>query len=190
MVPAHAGVVAELHHLGIATGFLSSLGQRFLRQLYIAIPRCRSGFGFVCQEADGQIVGFIACAESVGAVYKQAIFKRGLWMALPILRYLVRPSVVRRVFETLRYPGETGDELPAAEVLSIVVGRQARGKGIGKRLMDAAFDEFRLRGVKQVKVAVGADNDQANAFYQRCGYHLALTRQHHGLPMNIYVIRL
>ena len=83
---------------------------------------------------------------------------------------------------------ETAEDLPQAEVLSIAVSSQARGKGIGKVLMKTAMDEFVRRGIKQVKVAVWAGNEVANKFYQRCGFSLATTREHHGLPMNIYVI--
>jgi RimJ/RimL family protein N-acetyltransferase len=43
-------------------------------------------------------------------------------------------------------------------------------------------------GRLQVKVAVWAGNEPANAFYRKCGFELAVQREHHGLPMNVYVI--
>jgi ribosomal protein S18 acetylase RimI-like enzyme len=190
MEKSHAAAAAELHRRGINTGFLSSLGSGFLKQLYKAIRSCPSGFGYVWQEEDGRVLGFIACAESTGRVYKQALRRRGVMMALPILRFLVRPSVIRRMMQTLRYPAEAGEELPPAEVLSIAVDEAARGKGVGKALMEAAFEEFRRRGISRVKVAVGAANEAANKFYLRCGFSLTLRREHHGLPMNIYTIEL
>ena len=183
----HARAVAELHRDGIRTGFLSSLGPMFLRQLYAAIPSCPGGFGDVWQEPDGSVLGFIACAESTGKLYKQALLRRGVLMSLPLIRFLVRPSVIRKIWQTLRYPGEVGPELPAAEVLSIVVSPDARGKGVGKALMQAATEEFARRGIRRIKVAVWAQNAPANAFYRKCGFELAATREHHGLPMNIYI---
>ncbi len=39
-----------------------------------------------------------------------------------------------------------------------------------------------------VRVAVGADNVAANSYYRKCGFTLAVTCEHHGLPMNIYTI--
>jgi ribosomal protein S18 acetylase RimI-like enzyme len=183
----HAAAVAELHRVGIDTGFLSSLGPMFLRQLYKAVPSCPAGFGYVWEEPDRGVLGFIACAESTGAIYKQSLLRRGVMMAFPLLRFMVRPSIIKRIYHTWRYPSQVGDDLPVSEVLSIVVSGDACGKGVGKALMTAAFEEFKRRGISKTKVAVGADNKVANGFYQSCGFALAVTRKHHGLPMNVYV---
>lgn len=185
-----AAATAELHRKGIRTGFLSSLGGAFMRQLYKAIPSCPSGFGYVWEEPDSRVLGFIACAESTGRLYKQAFLRRGLMMALPLIRFVFNPSVIRRMWQTLRYPAEVGGDMPAAEILSIVVSEGARGKGIGKALVHAALEDFTRRDIYRVKVAVGAGNEAANEFYRLCGFELAMTRQHHGLPMNIYVREL
>ena len=67
----------------------------------------------------------------------------------------------------------------------------SRVSGLGlasKGLMDAVLDEFALRKIAEVKVAVGADNEAGNRFYKKCGFELALTREHHGLEMNVYKI--
>jgi ribosomal protein S18 acetylase RimI-like enzyme len=185
----HAPQVADLHIEGIHTGFLSSLGRGFIRQIYKALPGCGSGFGYVCEDSDGVVIGFVACAESTGRLYKQSLRRRGLMMMLPLLRFMFRWSVIKRLWQTLRYPAEVGADVPAAELLSIAVDAAARGRGVGKQLMAAAVEEFRRLGIEQFKVAVGADNETANAFYQRCGFTLALQREHHGLPMNIYVLQ-
>jgi len=190
MARRHARQVADLHRWGIVTGFLSSLGVMFLRQLYTAIPSCPSGFGYVWEEPDGNVLGFVACAESTGRVYKQGLLRRGVLMALPLARFVFRPSVIRRLWHTLRYPSRVGADLPRAEILSIVVADRARGRHVGKRLMAAAFDEFARRDIGSLKVAVGADNEAANGFYRSCGFSLAVTREHHGLPMNVYVVDL
>ena len=186
----HAKDVAKLHQTGIHTGFLSSLGLTFLKQLYKAIPATASGFGFVWEESDGRVLGFIACAESTGKLYKQALWRRGILMALPLIHFLIRPSVVRRMIHTLRYPSQVGDDLPAAEILSIVVSSDARGKGVGKALTSRTFEEFTKRGIGRIKVAVWAGNETANEFYKKCGFDLAVTRQHHGLEMNVYVAKM
>lgn len=186
MTKQHARAAARLHRTGIHTGFLSALGSMFLTQIYAAIPSCPSGFGYVWQEEDGRVLGFIACADGVGKFYKQALLRRGMFMALPLIRFILRPSVMKRMWQTLRYPVESDEDLPQGEILSIAVSSEARRKGIGKALLQAALDEFEQRGARRVKVAVGANLAPANRFYPRCGFELALTREHHGHPMNIY----
>jgi len=187
---SHARQVADLHAEGISSGFLSSLGRGFLTQLYTAIPRCPSGFGFVALDEQENVQGFIACAESTGALYKQALRRRAFQMAFPILGYLIRPSVIKRLINTLRYPSKVGDQVPPAELLSIVVTPVLRGQGAGKALVAAAGEEFRNRGIDQYKVAVWDQNERANAFYKSCGFEFALQREHHGLGMNVYVMDL
>jgi len=189
MAARHAAEVAELHRTGIHTGFLSSLGPRFLKQLYRAVPAAPSGFGFV-GERDGRILGFIACAERVGAVYKQCLMRRGLAMGWALVPRALRPSVFRRIVETLVYPSKIEDEYPPAEVLSIVAAEAARGTGLAGRLMNAAFDEFRRRGLSQVKVLVWNQNARAKAFYEKCGFVLAGQRSHHESVLDVYVIDL
>ncbi len=189
MARGHAAAVARLHAEGIPTGFLSSLGLRFLKQLYIALPRCPAGFGYVWVGDDDQVLGFICCTESTGRVYKQALKRRALWMGLPLLKHMLRPRTIKRMIHTLRYPSEVAQEdqaIPTAELLSIVVAPEGRGKGVGKALVAAADAEFRRRNINDYKVAVWDQNASANAFYQRCGFELALQRTHHGLGMNIY----
>ena len=110
-------------------------------------------------------------------------------MALPLLRFMLRPSVIRRMWQTFRYPSTVGADLPQAEVLSVVVGPEGRGKGVAASLMEAALKAFADRGIAEVKVAVGADNQIADRYYRKCGFELAVTREHHGLPMNIYVAK-
>lgn len=188
MTPPDARPVARLHRDGIVTGFLSSLGETFLRQLYAALPGCPAGFGYVCVNADNAVQGFIACAADTGQVYKQAILRRGVGMGFRLLPHLARhPSVIRRVWETLRYPSEAGADLPPAEILSIAVSKEARGQGIGRRLVRSAIHEFHRRGIKHIKVAAGAAKDAPNAFYPKCGFRLARRGLHHGQGVNVYV---
>ena len=182
--------VADLHAQGIRSGFLTKLGRGFLRELYIGICSSPSGFGYVWEDGGGRVLGFISCAEDSGRLFKQVLLRRGMFMAVPLLRFTLSPATIRRMWQTLRYPTQTQEaDLPAAEVLSIVVGDTARGRGTGKDLMAAALTEFVRRGISEVKVAVSLENSVAKGFYERCGFELTLTRTHHGRPMDIYVLR-
>ena len=179
---------ASLHATCIDPGFLSSLGEAFLRQLYSVVPSCPAGFGFVCEGPDGQVLGFIACAESTGLFIRQAVLRRGVPMALALGWRLLAPSVAKGLLEAWRYPTETAAALPPPGILSVAVSPEARGKGVGRALISAALAEFRRRGIHEVKVAVGSQG-MSNGFYVRCGFRLADTRELHGRPVNMYVIR-
>lgn len=185
-----AAAAAELHRSMIPSSFVSSLGSSFSRRLYRGILSSRHAFGYTGKNPDGNLVGFIACADSTGKVYQSSLLRCGISMVLSLLPHLWRISVIRRSWETLRYPSAVGDDLPAAEILCVAIAGEAQGLGLGKTLMQEALTEFRRRGATHVKVAVGADNTSANQFYQHCGFGLAVTRTHHGRPMNIYTIRL
>ena len=101
MARHHARAAARLHRNGIDTGLLSYLGPMFLRQLYAAIPCCPSGFGFVAREGK-DVLGFIACSESTGRLYKQALLRRSLLMALPLFANLTEQQVARVKIELIR----------------------------------------------------------------------------------------
>ena len=103
-------------------------------------------------------------------------------------RRISRPSVVRRAIETARYPssvrgppggGAALDRRGRREPLERR-GERARGRAIAERLAVA--------GVREFKVVVGADNDDANRFYERNGFALAgSTTVHDGEPSNVWV---
>ena len=185
----HAAQVAALHREGIDTGFLSTLGPRFLTQLYAAIPDTRCGFGYVA-ESQGRVIAFIACAERLGGVYKQALRARGLCMAWALVPGVFRPRTFKRVVETLLYPARMDEQFPPAEVLSIVAAPEARGSGIAAELMRRALDEFRRRGIQRAKVQVFSGNAAAKRFYEKCGFTLAGQKRHHENTLDVYVVDL
>jgi len=52
----------------------------------------------------------------------------------------------------------------------MVVAEEARGSGLGTRLVEAAVDHCRKSGCKRVTLLTDGDNERAHAFYQRCGF--------------------
>lgn len=189
LTAGHAAQLAALHQAGLRAGFLSSLGPRFLTQLYAAIPATTDGFGFVAEDK-GRVVGFVTCADRLGAVYKQALKARGLRMAIALLPTVFRWGVARQIVETLLFPARIEDKFPPAEILSIVVAPEARGSGVARDLMSQAFAEFRRRGIRQLKVQVWTENPAAKRYYEKCGFRLAGQTLHHQEMQDIYVIEL
>jgi len=54
--------------------------------------------------------------------------------------------------------------------LAIGIVREFRGKGLGRRLIEAALDQAWERGFTRVELNVHADNDRAVALYEKVGF--------------------
>ena len=59
---------------------------------------------------------------------------------------------------------------PSGLIDELVVRREHRGKGIGRRLMLAAIDECGRVGCCEVEVSTEKTNAEAREFYRRCGF--------------------
>ncbi len=182
----HAQDVAKLHIDGISTGFISSLGLDFVTALYKAIIQTGQCFGFVDQNE--HVLGFVAFSESVSSLYKQILMKKGIRFGFLLLRKLFRFNRIKRIVETLLYPQRTEElNLPSAELLSIVISKEARQHGFASDLIHRGIEMYRRQNISHVKVMVGAANIAANRLYQKCGFERVHETLSHGIPSNIYV---
>ena len=171
-----ADAASLLHSSRITEGFLPTLGPRFLRRLYRRIVRDQGSF-LIVAEQDGEIVAMVSCTENIGALYRTFILRDAAFAAVSALVPILRS--LPRVLETLRYPsaesavdpanGASGP-LPDAEVLAVAVSKDSSGKGLGRSLMVEAIAEFTRRGVTNVKVVAGSDNEAALALYRSTGF--------------------
>jgi glycosyltransferase involved in cell wall biosynthesis/ribosomal protein S18 acetylase RimI-like enzyme len=168
--------LARLHMDAISTGFLPRLGSSFMERLYAAMLEWDGAEVFV---ADGvwRPVGFVAGVTDVGAFYKYFVRHYGISAAFAAAPRLVRPSILRRAWETLTYDGEHGGA--RAELLSMAVAPEARRRGLGTRLGMLLLDTLATRGEDRVKVVVGADNASAIAAYRKMGFVPAGTVEVH-----------
>jgi glycosyltransferase involved in cell wall biosynthesis/ribosomal protein S18 acetylase RimI-like enzyme len=187
---ADAAAMARLHADGMPDAFLPTLGPRFLARLYRAVATDPEGVALVAEGVDG-VVGFAAGVASVGGFYRRFARGHGPAAALAAAPHLVRPSVARRLLETVRYPsnGSPGNgRLPDAELLSIAVAPGHRAGGTGRALADGVLAGLAGRGVDDIKVVVGAANKGANRFYAKVGFTEAgqLT-VHQGTPSNVWI---
>ena len=159
--------LARLHMEAISTGFLPRLGTGFMERLYAAMLGWEGSEIYV---ADGgwRPVGFVAGVTDVGAFYKHFIRHHAFGAGLSAAPRLMRPSIVRRAWETLSYPGDHGGV--RAELLAMAVSPEARRRGLATRLGDTMLRALAVRGEPRVKVVVGADNTAAIAAYEKMGF--------------------
>jgi glycosyltransferase involved in cell wall biosynthesis/ribosomal protein S18 acetylase RimI-like enzyme len=186
---ADAAAMARLHADGMPEAFLPTLGPRFLARLYRALAADPDAVALVAEGVDG-VVGFAAGVPSVGGFYRRFARGHGPAAALAAAPRLVRPTVARRLLETVRYPaaGNGNGPLPDAELLSIAVAPGWRAGGTGRALADGVLDGLAGRGVDDIKVVVGAANQGANRFYAKVGFcDAGQLTVHQGTPSNVWI---
>ena len=166
--------LARVHSESIATGFLPSLGLRFMRLLYGALIDWDEAVVLIA-EVSGQKVGFVSGVRSAGAFYRHFLRGYGLRAIVAAVPALLRPSVLWRAVETLRYGGDAG---PEAELLSMAVVDSAQHRGIGSRLGARFIDQL---AADSIRVVVSADNSPAIGAYEKMGFVRAgITEVHAG----------
>jgi glycosyltransferase involved in cell wall biosynthesis/ribosomal protein S18 acetylase RimI-like enzyme len=182
-----ARAMARLHRESLPDSFLSTLGDGFLRRLYRALSGDPRAVTLVA-ERDSMVVGFAAGTRSVSGSYRRFLLRDGVGGFIAAAPRLVRPSVLRRVLETARYPRRAG-QLPDSELLAIAVEDAWRSTGVGRALADGVLDELTRLGAPAVKVVVHVENEDAVRFYQRLGFRpAARIAIHNGEVSNVLVI--
>jgi ribosomal protein S18 acetylase RimI-like enzyme len=183
--------IAALHAGQIAESFLTTLGPAFLRTLYRRIVRSSRAFVLVVDEPgaiDGPntVCGFIAVAEDTGALYREFLVHDGVGAAVAATAGIARAP--KAVWETARYGLRGGEHAVGAEVLSTAVGSECDGQGIGTRLVRAAVDELRRRGVGSARVVTAVGNVAAVKAYERGGFRVVgLEEVHSGIAQELLV---
>jgi glycosyltransferase involved in cell wall biosynthesis/ribosomal protein S18 acetylase RimI-like enzyme len=184
--PQDAPALARLHIHSLPEGFLSSLGERFLRVFYAALARDKGAITLVADGDEG-VIGFAAGVASVGDFYRRFFVRRAIPAAIAAAHHLWHPKMLSRAWETARYARDTGD-YPEAELISIGIADSRRGRGLGRQLLEGVLEGLREKGVREVRVMVGADNDPANEFYSRMGFRaLGSIPVHRGQLSNLWV---
>lgn len=158
--------VALLHAEAIDQGFLSSLGPRFLYELYRAIDAAPDAFLLV-EERDGRVAGFIAGSSDLAAV-RRRLLRRPLALLAALAPVLLQPRKLAGVLEALR-AGASPAGLPRAELLSLAVARGYRGSGVADALYARLVTAFSRMGVPSFRIMVGAGLGAAHRFYRRMG---------------------
>lgn len=200
--PLHAPDTARLHIAGQPGAFLTSLGPAVLAVFYSSLPRSPYGYGFTATERE-QILGFVSATTSVGQLFVELGTRRiGRFLPPLLARFARQPKLMLRSIETLFYPmvaarqdaregsHHIDDTCSTAELLSIMVEPDARGKGVGTLLMDALVAESRRRHIGALDVTVDQTNVGARRFYERNGFVYGRDFTLYGRPMCQYRLEL
>lgn len=166
--------VAEVHVTAFPKFFLTTMGRRFLRELYSGFLNHSSGILLVAEEA-GAVVGFVAGTSSPNIFFPAIRKRRGLYFLVSALPALFRNPIVvaRKLYSAVFYRGDSPVNLENGALLSsIAVVPEALGKGVGRDLLEQFELEMCSRSAGFVYLTTDqVGNDRVNAFYRKCGYH-------------------
>jgi len=177
--------VSKLHSEALTIGFMSTLGEDFLGIIYEGVAASDQGVVYVSEE-DSRVVGFVAGSTDTTRLFKE-IYKKQLPRLAGNLAFktLRKPAIIRNLMLSSRYPKLAGDFLPA-ELLSIAVSEDVRGKGIGTALVETLIEYFWKQGVDRFKVSVDQRLSGADKFYENLGFKLSDTIEIYDKKMDIY----
>jgi len=174
--PELLGLVARLHHAVMPT-LLSDLGIPFVERYYQAAAADPAAIGFVALLPDGRT----PCGYVIGYPRPQRLMAQlrspFLWFVRQILRLLFTHPVVlvQLVVSAFSIQGQMGDDPSVIEVSFLGISPEARGAGLGERLMRVFLDACRQAGYRAVALSVEIENQAAVAMHKKVGFQIKKT---------------
>jgi GNAT superfamily N-acetyltransferase len=185
--------VAALHRTAFPSFFLSTLGEPFLVEFYLAFVDDESAVTAVARDADGTPVGAVVGTLEPAGFFSRLLRRRWWGFAMASLRAVGRhPSSAPRLIRAVAYRGGADSPASGALLSSVCVDPALQGSGVGRQLLESWEQLVLRRGESQAFLTTDADGNEAvNGFYQSRGWEVAdtfVTRE--GRSMNRYKKRL
>jgi RimJ/RimL family protein N-acetyltransferase len=172
-------------------GFLPAMGEAFYTELMKATCESKYGFGIVCIDKKEEIAGFVCAAIHLQKYYLEIILRRGIILVFRALMRLIRqPKLIAGLIQYFRYPQKTPYKYIKAEWLTMIVKKEYRNMGIGKKITFELIEEYRRKGVIQFKSTVPSDNRISCAIHDQFGFKFLQTFELSGVNINIYIYNL
>jgi len=186
--------IVSLHNEVFAGFFLTSLGGKFLMELYSGFTTIPGGVMLIARDG-AKLVGFAAGTTDPLRFFPSLRRQRGFFFFLKALPAVLRNPVpvVRRLFAGLFYRGDAPQhQVSGALLSSIGVASEQRGNGLADRLLYSFEREVAKYGSRQVYLTTDADhNERVNTFYRKNGYKLdSQYKQGNGRLMYRYIKNL
>jgi len=178
--PYRSGDRAAIREIVFATGFMGESAAWYWRDA-VSFADVWSGYytdhepesAFVA--ADGPtVVGYLlGCVDTRRAPSPRAAIVRQLWRRQLPFRPGTAGFVWRSIADVLRQPGVPSGELSDPRFpshLHIDLLPAGRGRGAGRRLMEAWFERLRTAGSPGCHLGTLAENASAIRFFERMGF--------------------
>ena len=163
--------IAKIHLQTFNNFFLSSLAYNFLKLYYKSCLQSEKCVALCAFEND-KMLGFAFGSILAKGFHKDiflnnflSFFKKG------IIIFFSKPKDIIRIIKNFNKNKNKIDDGNYAELLSIGVIPESKGKGVGKQLLN--FFEKIIKNYNCNKITLTTDffkNDIAISFYNSCGY--------------------
>lgn len=167
-------ILTQIHCAAFKDFFLTTLGEKFLNTYYHACLKSDESISICAIDKNEQIVGF-----SMGCIHAKGFHKRLVmqnftkFLLQGIIILFSKPGAIWRLAKNMEKNKINHDDGNYTELLSIAVSPDAKGTGIGKKMITQFEEEAILRGC--TKIALTTDyynNDDVIAFYKKSGYEV------------------
>ncbi|MCC6146270.1 MAG: GNAT family N-acetyltransferase [Anaerolineaceae bacterium] len=168
--------VARLHHAAMPT-LLSHLGLPFVERYFQAGAADPTVISLVALLPDGRTpVGYVIGCPRPERLMGQ-LKTPFSWFVRQTLRLLfTRPGVLLQLaVSALSIQGQMGSDPSVIEVSYLSISPEARGAGLGERLMRAFLDICRQAEYRAVVLSVEIENQAAVAMHKKVGFRIKKT---------------
>lgn len=164
-------VVVGIHLASFQTFFLSSLGPKFLWEMYRSFLADADCVSFIARYGQAP-VGFVFGSTQPTGLYTRLLRRRLLPFALAALGpFCRRPVILPRLLRAFTMPAEPLPAAGCASLMSIAVLPGTQGKGVGEQLVRAFVAECEHRHTSGISLTTDAENNErTNRFYRRLGF--------------------
>jgi len=184
---------AKLHYDNLEKSFLKTLGLTFLQVMYKSIDEAKEST-LIVHKVDGETVGFVTGTTDMREVFKIMVFRHPVKLFLSLLPSVFSFKKIKKIFEIIFYEKKVikcSIELPEAELLSIAVDKNFRGKKIADKLYEDLCQHFMNKNIDSFKIIVGSELIPAQKFYEKMGAErVGEIEVHKGEKSYIYLQKL
>ncbi len=180
---------AGLHEAVFSDYFLGHMGTAFLELFYGEFVDRPGNYGFVAVQS-GRVVGAVVGAADLSGFYPDFYRRHFAKVSVMTAARLVRDGFIRRHIAARaphlatavrsrlgrgEAPAPDPDAWPPAQLLSIGVAADHRGRGIADGLTQLFCAALAADGVEAVGLTVFNDNGRAIRFYEKDGWRVQRT---------------
>ena len=181
--------VAKLHIDSVKTGFLPSLGVKFLALMYRCIDE--ENFSTLILKYKGyKLVGFVAGTLGTSSLLR-AILHHPIDLTLALIPLIFNLKKIKKMINIWSHmSGSERNKYPKAELLTICVQQDYRRQGIAIDLYRKLSLYFQSSSISEFIIIVG-QSLKANSFYINQGADLVGELQvHQGVNSNIFIQKI